>query len=285
MFSRKSAVKNVRGFTLVELLVVIAIIGVLVALLLPAVQAARAAARRTEASNKLKQIGLATHNFHDTFRKLPPSVVTVTGEKFNRGSALLLILPYLEQTNMAEIAFDTGDYYSVYREPMPPYINPTDWTNNGEPTLVDGSWGQYGVSGFVGNYQALGYISSGDNKSKAMASVTDGTSNTIFYAEKYSQCQTSTNYYNIWSYGDASWYEWNPVFAAYTTGAASKFQVRPTTGDSSATCNPQLAQSPRSSGIFVGLGDGSVRHLSANIDADNWWAYCTPAGGEVLEVD
>jgi prepilin-type N-terminal cleavage/methylation domain-containing protein len=62
-----------RGFTLVELLVVIAIIGILIALLLPAIQAAREAARRASCVNKLKQIGIAFHNFHDKFKKLPPS--------------------------------------------------------------------------------------------------------------------------------------------------------------------------------------------------------------------
>ncbi|MCR9116910.1 MAG: DUF1559 domain-containing protein [bacterium] len=273
------------GFTLVELLVVIAIIGVLIALLLPAVQAARAAARRTEATNKLKQISLGTHNFHDVNRSLPPAVVTATGEKFNRGSALLQILPYLEQGALGELAFDSGDFYAVYAKPVQAYVNPTDWTNGGKPLLNDSGYGNYGVTGFAANYQALGYINSGNDQSTNLASITDGTSNTIFFAEKYTQCKTSTLYYNIWAYGDPGWYEWNPVFAAYTTGAASKFQVRPSTGDATATCNPQLAQSPRLSGILVGMGDGSVRHLGATLDEDLWWALCTRNGGEVVEIE
>lgn len=87
-----------RGFTLVELLVVIAIIGVLVALLLPAVQAAREAARRTQCSNNLKQIGLAVHNFHDARNGLPPLVV---GER--RASFWVYLLPYLEQQNSFDL--------------------------------------------------------------------------------------------------------------------------------------------------------------------------------------
>jgi len=89
-----------RGFTLVELLVVIAIIGVLVGLLLPAVQAAREAARRMSCSNNLKQIGLALHNYHDTFRVFPLSVLGEgpSAEGWQRQpSWLIRVLPQLEQ--------------------------------------------------------------------------------------------------------------------------------------------------------------------------------------------
>jgi prepilin-type N-terminal cleavage/methylation domain-containing protein/prepilin-type processing-associated H-X9-DG protein len=90
-----------RGFTLVELLVVIAIIGVLVGLLLPAVQSAREAARRMQCTNNLKNLGLALHNYHDSFRRFPPrSNGTTTGPASNGGrrSGMIGMLPFLEQS-------------------------------------------------------------------------------------------------------------------------------------------------------------------------------------------
>ena len=93
--------KSRSGFTLVELLVVIAIIGVLIALLLPAVQAAREAARRTTCANNLKQYGLGIHNYHDTIKVLPPNHV---GAWNNRPGITwqVRILPYTEQTALYE---------------------------------------------------------------------------------------------------------------------------------------------------------------------------------------
>ncbi len=87
-----------RAFTLVELLVVIAIIGILVALLLPAIQAAREAARRTQCTNGLKQIGIAVHNYHDTRKSLPPFRVADHQQTW-----LALILPYLEQQQVSDL--------------------------------------------------------------------------------------------------------------------------------------------------------------------------------------
>ncbi len=91
-------VKHYRGFTLVELLVVIAIIGVLVALLLPAVQAAREAARRSQCSNNFKQLALAVHNFHDTYQVLPP-ISAGPG----RASLFVHLLPFSEQSALYDV--------------------------------------------------------------------------------------------------------------------------------------------------------------------------------------
>jgi prepilin-type N-terminal cleavage/methylation domain-containing protein len=91
------------GFTLVELLVVIAIIGMLVALLLPAVQAAREAARRTQCVNHQKQIGLAVHNFHDTQDALPPICILAF-----RPTILMLLLPYVEAESVYSALVDEG---------------------------------------------------------------------------------------------------------------------------------------------------------------------------------
>ena len=93
--------RSLKGFTLVELLVVIAIIGVLIALLLPAVQAAREAARRSTCANQLKQYGLGVHNYHDTIKVLPPAG-TGSNQGRPRISWHVRILPYTEQTALYE---------------------------------------------------------------------------------------------------------------------------------------------------------------------------------------
>ncbi len=101
--SRTSFRRKSSGFTLVELLVVIAIIGILVALLLPAVQAAREAARRTQCVNNMKQVALAAHNFHDSHNRLPPgslnAMIPGTGAhaRDQHAGVLVFLLPYLEQ--------------------------------------------------------------------------------------------------------------------------------------------------------------------------------------------
>ncbi|QDS87197.1 hypothetical protein EC9_13750 [Rosistilla ulvae] len=110
MFGFRHNRLNSRGFTLVELLVVIAIIGILVGLLLPAVQAAREAARRMQCSNNIKQIGLAVHNYHDTFKTFPPGALlpgtncntVAPSEPIMNHTAYQMLLPFLELNNLYE---------------------------------------------------------------------------------------------------------------------------------------------------------------------------------------
>jgi prepilin-type N-terminal cleavage/methylation domain-containing protein/prepilin-type processing-associated H-X9-DG protein len=112
MSSPPRPIRGVRGFTLIELLVVIAIIGVLIALLLPAVQAAREAARRAQCSNNLKQIGLAMHNYHSTYDSFPMALNspgTLDGSAVHGPSVLVFLLGFSEQKAMYNaFNFDIG---------------------------------------------------------------------------------------------------------------------------------------------------------------------------------
>jgi len=188
-----------RGFTAIELLVVIAIIAILVALLLPAVQQAREAARRTQCKNNLKQLALAMHNYLDANIRLPPSAcidlsVTSTGNNGSWGIQGRL-LPYLEQGNLygnvdLTIGWDfqpviSGMKVPSYSCPSDPGSDQARPFSDGRPTLNPTTYG-FNFGTWTVFDPATGRGGDGSfhpNSRHTLAAFTDGTSNTLMVAE------------------------------------------------------------------------------------------------------
>ena len=290
------------GFTLIELLVVIAIIAVLIALLLPAVQQARESARRSQCKNNLKQLGIATHNVHDTYRVLPPltapsatGAITVEGDfKGVVGYTLFhWLMPYVDQAPIFNMLNPQTNYAGIqYDKVVPVFICPTETTStNGRCKTPYGGANAWGITNYAGNYLTFGDPSLGtmEGKNKITSSFTDGTSNTIIYTEVYATCGTSgdinTLFGTLWADSNDIW---RPVFGTNTSnkhpaGAGYpqvlKFQVLPRYDTA---CDTARAQSPHIGGIHVGMADGAVRFVSQNINDLIWSNLCDPRDGNVI---
>lgn len=180
------------AFTLVELLVSVAIIGILAALLLPAMQASREAARRLTCANHLKQIGLAVHCFHEVHRGLPPQAVYVIGSTFSGYSVHARILPYVEQMNLYTGVNFTLGYAAqpeICKTRIPLYRCPSDPKDG---TRIDGGVEFYPTNyGFnIGTWLGLDQQTAlggdgvfGYNMRHSFAAITDGLSNSLAAAE------------------------------------------------------------------------------------------------------
>ena len=288
-----------KAFTLIELLVVIAIIAILIGLLLPAVQKVREAAARLTCSNNLKQLSLATIDYADSHQEqLPPAngyepydngAQNQPGQVY--GTQFVHILPYIEQNNLLTASYN-GTIYAINipdnggRQRIKNYVCPSDPSVGYAATVGWGdpapnnNWGQ-GDCSYACNFQVFGLpLPNWQCGATYPASISDGTSNTIFYAEKYAGCGSSSPSGNLWAWG------WDPnaspVYAVGVTGPQN-WQQQPSPWQTN--CNPTLASSPHTSGMNVALGDGSVRFLSSGMSANTFWLATTPDDGAPLPSD
>lgn len=316
----KPRLKRCGGFTLIELLVVIAIIAVLIALLLPAVQQAREAARRSQCKNNLKQLGLAMHNYHDTFS---------TFSAGNWGATDLvayqtctnwrtMILPYLDQAPVYnQLNFNTGSFRAnsyagnevLIGLSMPVFLcpsSPIDPFDNTESTWSNTQRGlnhQYvGIQGAAPPVPgaATGYRDCGhgwscnngmlaSNVNRRMRDVVDGTSNTIIIAEQsgYTNKRVlNSNYYGGWfgarSFNSVGGPTCSDLWQAGTTCVrfAPNSNVVQTGANDTKYRNNTMINSMHVGGIQVLLADGSVHFLSDNIDFNTLKKLCIRNDGE-----
>lgn len=296
-----------RGFTLIELLVVIAIIAILIALLIPAVQKVRDSAARTQCTNNLKQIGLATHNCNDAYKVLPPlvapdSATSLTMSPIYKAKGFTIftwLLPFIEQGALFQASqFDVNTIVSgtiVYAYVIPTYLCPAEFSSpGGIGSTTNGSENTWAVGNYSANYLVFGnptgttVAEREQGMCKMATNFPDGTSNTIMFTERYGTCgasgniNSSTTNGNLWSDSNSTWrpvfcinnVSQSPTTAGYTV--CNMFQIAPNWING---CDTTRAQSPHATGIQVCLADGSVRLLTSSVTSAVWAQACDPQDG------
>ncbi|MBM4091140.1 MAG: DUF1559 domain-containing protein [Planctomycetes bacterium] len=305
------------GFTLIELLVVIAIIGILVALLLPAVQAAREAGRRMQCNNNLRQIGLALHNFHDARGFLPPggisgSSVTEAHEALGIPTGVehgwaVFVLPYLEQ----QVAYDAYDMRRDWRAPqnrnaretkLPVFACPSTPGGGRMDVEIFGGYGSvrsavsdYGVDNAINTaLYALRVIDDASaarpygvmrvNELQRFRDLTDGLSNTMWIFECAGRPQQYLAGYQAGSLRNISGAGWaNRHNEFITHGFNLAGTASPGPYPVNVTNNNEI-YSFHPTGASGVAGDGSVRFISEAVEIRVVGRLLTRDAGEIVEL-
>lgn len=280
-----------RGFTLVELLVVLAIIGLLLAILLPAVQAAREAARRLSCSNNLRQLATAALLYDDVHGTLPPSAVSVTHYTW-----ATLLLPHLEQQNLYDgYRFDLT-YDDPLNQPAVQIVLKTFICPSAPPARANPAGTSYGPSDYTPitdvdpQAMALGYVTLRGSPWGAMpvdaavrlAEITDGTSMTILLAEDAGRPQ-------LWQRGKlrgatepTGWATQNGISPINLDGASADGEIY---GGCAINCtNLHECYAFHTGGAMFAFVDGHVRLLSHTVSTNMLADLVTRAEGEVSGV-
>ena len=270
------------GFTLVELLVTIAIIGVLVALVLPAVQSARASARRIQCLNQMRQLGLALHNYHDNYQAFPAGTwVLGPASPIQSGWGWgAMILPHLDQVPLYQsidfkIRTAVGSNLPLIGTPVSLWRCPSEISgdrlhiNSDDHSPYDLASGNYCGSGGVLD----------DMSATRMGDISDGTSQTLLLGERIVQSgiDGGLSFTSAWigqvAFDDGYEYRCVPHLTASRQHPINESLLE-----------SQCFGSRHTGGAHFVLCDGSARFFSQNIDANMFEALGTPSGGEVVEV-
>jgi prepilin-type N-terminal cleavage/methylation domain-containing protein/prepilin-type processing-associated H-X9-DG protein len=292
-----------RGVTLIELLVVIAIIGVLIALLLPAVQKVREAANRLSCVNNLKQLGLALHNFHDAIGAFPPGQVQgpypAAGVycNTNHGWAVFL-LPYLEQQSLYDLYHWDRNMADRSNQPVVAHPLKNFWCPSAPVQdrydFSHGLFPSYGGKGACGDYAPTWWVgptlARGDNRGvlvpnsmTRLTEVADGTSNTILLTEDAGRPQA-------WNAGQPVPGQEQAISGGPWAGFATGITVMGSTPDGARRPGPcaincsndHEVYSFHTGGANAVFADGSVHFLPRGMGLETLAALVTRAGGEVV---